>query len=44
MNSSGITDKTDTIVVSTTSTQLSEGDENGDSGGSIDFQIWYLEQ
>ena len=32
------TDKTDTIVVSTTSTQLSEGDENGDSGGSIDFQ------
>ena len=39
MNSSGITDKTDTIVVSTTSTQLSEGDENGDSGGKIDFQI-----
>ena len=39
MNSSGITDKTDTIAVSTTSTQLSEGDENGDSGGSIDFQI-----
>ena len=39
MNSSGITDKTDTIVESTTSTQLSEGDENGDSGGSIDFQI-----
>ena len=36
---SGITDKTDNIVVSTTSTQLSEGDENGDSGGSIDFQI-----
>ena len=35
---SGRTDKTDTIVVSTTSTQLSEGDENGDSGGSIDFQ------
>ena len=32
------TDKTDTIVVSTTSTQLSEGDENGDSGGSIDFK------
>ena len=31
-------------MVSTTSTQLSEGDENGDDGGSIDFQIWYLEQ
>ena len=33
------TDKTDTIVESTTSTQLSEGVGDGDSGGSIDFQI-----
>ena len=39
MNTSGRIDKTDTMVISTTSTQLSEGDENGDSGGSIDFQI-----
>ena len=39
IKTSGRTDKTDNIVVSTTSTQLSEGDENGDSGGSIDFQI-----
>ena len=31
-------------MVSTTSSQLSEGDEDGDSGGSIDFQRWYLEQ
>ena len=33
------TNKTDTIVVSTTSTQLSEGGEDGDSGGNIAFQI-----
>ena len=32
------TDKTDTIAISTTSTQLSEGDEDGDSGGKIAFQ------
>ena len=32
------TDKTDTIVESTTSTQLSEGGEDGDSGGEITFQ------
>ena len=32
------TNKTDTIVVSTTSTQLSEGGEDGDSGGNITFQ------
>ena len=38
IKTSGITDKTDNIVVSTTSTQLSEGDEDGDSGGKIAFQ------
>ena len=32
------TNKTDTIVISTTSTQLSEGGEDGDSGGNITFQ------
>ena len=32
------TDKTDTIAISTTSTQLSEGVGDGDSGGNITFQ------
>ena len=35
---SGRTDKTDSIAVSTTSSQLSEGVEDGDDGGSIIFQ------
>ena len=35
---SGRTDMADNIVVSTTSTQLSEGGEDGDDGGIIAFQ------
>ena len=34
----GRTDVTDNIVVSTTSTQLSENSEDGDSGGNIAFK------
>ena len=38
MKTSGRIDGTDNIAVSTTSTQLSEDGEDGDSGGNITFK------